>query len=240
MLALTSPVHARDVQSWNMLLLAGPVKGRMVTWTEAQPRLLLDDRARLGQFLVRQAVGIRLHDNVDLMLGLHWQQNTVRPDDTLRETRLYQHISGHLLNTRRGLDLQAQTRLEQRRFAGLPDTIWRTRTQFRLHIPLHGPGSIGPVVASETMFNLNSGNGRTRPGFEQQRTSVGLYAPLGNGFSVEATYLHQRLARIGPDRVVHVASLKLAYKLGKAGQSSHDLPDPADLHLPDPATEPAL
>lgn len=239
MLALAAPVHARDAQSWNMLLITGPVKGRMVTWTEVQPRLLLDENARVGQFLVRQAVGIRLHDNIDVMLGLHWQQNTTSPDDTIRETRTYQHIAGHIFTTRKGLDLQGQTRLEQRMFAGLPDTIWRTRTQLRLHMPLHGPGTIGPVIASETMFNLNGGNGRSRAGFEQQRTSVGLYAPLGKGLSLEATYLNQRLARIGPDRVVHVASLKLAYKLGKASHGDHhELPDPADLQRPDPVASP--
>jgi hypothetical protein len=236
-LSLATAASAAEVQAWNMFLLSGPVKDRLVTWTEVQPRLLLDDNGRLGQFLVRQAVGIRLHDNVDLMLGVHWQRNTTAPDTTIRETRIYQHVAGHLLTTRKGLDLQGQFRLEQRMFLGEPDTIWRTRLQLHLYVPLRGPGTIGPVIASETMYNLNGGNGRSRSGFEQQRTSVGLYAPLGKGFSLEATYLNQRLARIGPDRTIHVANLKLSYKLGKAGHGhghGHDLPDPADLHLPEP------
>jgi hypothetical protein len=232
-LACALPARASDVQAWNMFLLSGPVKGNIITWTEVQPRLLMDDRGRIGQFLLRQAQGVRIKDNIDVMLGFHWQENTSSPDNTIRENRIFQHVAGHLLTTRSGLDLQGQMRLEQRMFAGEPDTIWRTRVQFRLHMPLKGPGTVGPVIASETMFNLNSGNNRTRSGFEQQRSSIGLYMPLGKGFSMEASYLNQRLARIGPDRVIHVANIKIAYKLGKHGHG-HDapLPDPLALAIP--------
>lgn len=209
-----------------MLLLQGPVKGNVITWTEVQPRFLLDD-GRLGQFLLRQGVGVRLKNDIELILGYHWQVNQRDPDNIVRENRFWQQFAAHIYTAPNGVDLAAQVRLEQRKFSSEPDTIWRTRAQFRLYLPLNGPGTIGPVIGSETMFNLNSGNNRSRRGFEQQRTSVGLYVPLGNGFAMQGDYINQRIVRIGPDRIVHVASLKLAYKLGYKGKKNQPakLPD---------------
>jgi len=231
---LVAPARADDIQSWNMFLISGPVKDRLITWTEVQPRFLVDDGGRVGQFLLRQAVGIRLKNEIDVMLGYHWQVNTSSPDNTIRENRIYTHFAAPLYTTSNGSKLSGQVRIERRSFVDEPDKIWRTRAQLHLHIPLNGPGTFGPVFASETMFNLNGGNNRSRAGFEQQRTSAGIYAPLGNGFSLEATYLHQRLGRPGPDPVIHVASLKLTYKLGGKNKKGGPVPAMADLPMPPP------
>lgn len=226
-LGLLAPAHAQDVQSWNMFLVSGPVKGNIVTWTEVQPRLLVDDGGRIGQFLLRQAVGVRTKNGTDLMLGYHYQVNTTSPDNIIRENRIYAHVALPVYHSESGIELSSQIRAERRMFVGEPEPIHRIRGQLHLHLPLHGPGTIGPVFTSETMFNLNGGNNRSRSGFEQQRTSAGVYVPFGKGYSLEATYLNQRIGRLGPDTVVHVASLKLAYKLGYKSKSkpSADMPE---------------
>lgn len=217
----SSGLRAGDIEAWNMYLVSGPVYNNIITWTEFQPRYVADEKFRVGQILLRQAFGVHLNNGTELLVGYHWQVNTQSRLITRREHRVFQQIGQHLLSTPEGIDLKGQFRLEQRMFIGEPTTIHRARAQLRLYIPTNGPGSFGPVIASETMYNLNSGNDRTRAGFEQQRSSVGLYIPLGGNLSVEATYLHQRIARVGTDRTIHVANIKIAYKLGSRKRRRH-------------------
>jgi hypothetical protein len=222
-LAHVSPVCADEVQNWTMLLMHGPVKDNIITWTEVQPRFRIDEGPRMSQMLLRQGFGLRLKDGTEVILGYHWQENRSNPARIRQEHRIWQHVSVPFNLNDKGLRLTTQFRLEQRMFVNEPDTIWRARGQARLDIPLNGPGTFGPMIASETMFNLNGGNTSTRGGFEQQRTSVGLSAPFGKAYVFDMFYMNQRLSRIGPDQVIHVIGIKLGYKLGKKGKAATSL-----------------
>jgi hypothetical protein len=207
------PAAAADLQSWNMFLLQGPVKGDVIIWTEVQPRFV-DNVGRFGQILFRQGVGVRLNNDVELTLGYHWQKNRSSPDRTLRENRIWQQVAMPVFNADNGTAITSQFRLEQRMIRDADNTVWRVRGQVRMHLPLHGKGTVGPVLWSETFFNFNSADWGARPGFEQQRTFAGVYVPLAKGAGMEFGYMNQRVARVGPDVVNHVVGLKLYRKFG--------------------------
>ena len=46
-LLVAAPAAAQDVQSWNTLLVQGPVDGKLLLWAEGQPRFTRD-AGRLG------------------------------------------------------------------------------------------------------------------------------------------------------------------------------------------------
>jgi len=227
-LAPMTHVRADEVQNWTMLLMHGPVKDNIVTWTEVQPRFRLDQGPSMSQFLLRQGFGIRLKNDAEIILGYHWQENRSNPANVRQENRIWQHVSVPLKLNDKGLQLTSQFRLEQRMFSNAPDTIWRSRAQFRLDVPIKVLGGVGPMIASETMFNLNSGNGNTRAGLEQQRTSIGISVPFGKAYVFDMSYINQRLSRPGPNPVIHVFGIKLGYKIGKKSKS------PTTLGLGDP------
>ena len=240
LLCLAPPTAARgdEVQNWTMLLMHGPVKDNIVTWTEVQPRFRIDQGPSMSQFLLRQGFGIRLKNDAEIILGYHWQENRSNPARIRQENRIWQHVSVPLHLNDKGLQLTTQVRLEQRMFSDAPDTIWRSRAQFRLDVPIKVLGGVGPMIASETMFNLNGGNGTTRSGLEQQRTSIGISVPFGKAYVFDMSYMNQRLSRVGPDPVIHVFGIKLGYKLGKKSKGPTTLGDAGPMGGPAVAMAP--
>lgn len=207
------PAAAQDVQSWNTLVVQGPVDGKLLLWGELQPRFT-SDVGRFGQFIARGAIGVRTKNDIDFHAGYHFQHNNPRPGVTSDEHRFWQQVSGPLLRRENGFALITRWRLEQRTFEGADDLGWRLRIQFRVQQPLHGKGSAGPLAWSETFVAMNSTDWGARGGFDQQRSFVGWLQPLGKRLNLEAGYMHQYIRRPGNDAGNHVLNLTLNRRLG--------------------------
>jgi hypothetical protein len=212
-LTLAAPAAAQDVQSWNTLLLQGPVDGKLLLWAEVQPRFT-NDLGRLGQFVARGAAGVRLQNDIDLVAGYHYQHNNPAPGVTSDEHRLWQQLMAPVIRRQNGSALITRWRLEQRMFEGADDLGWRLRMLWRVQLPLHGRGTAGPLLWSETFVAFNSTDWGARAGFDQQRSFAGWLQPLSPRLNLEAGYMHQYLNRPGRDPGNHIISLTLNRRLG--------------------------
>lgn len=212
-LLLAAPATAQDVQSWNTLLAQGPVDGKLLLWAELQPRFT-SDVGRLGQFIARGAVGVRLKHDIDLHAGYHYQHNNPAPGVTSDEHRFWQQVMAPVLRRENGFALITRWRLEQRMFEGAQDTGWRLRMLWRVQQPLNGKGTAGPLLWSETFVAFNSTDWGARSGFDQQRAFVGWLQPLGKRLNFEAGYMYQHVNRPGPNAGNHVLNLTLNRRLG--------------------------
>jgi hypothetical protein len=210
---LAMPAAAQDVQSWNTLLLQGPVDGKLLLWAELQPRLT-SDASRLGQFVARGAVGVRLKHDIDLHAGYHFQHNNPALGITSDEHRLWQQIVAPVVRHDNGHALITRWRLEERMVENARDLGWRLRMMWRLQLPLHGKGTAGPLLISETFVAMNSTDWGARAGFDQQRSFAGWLQPLSPRLNLEAGYMHQYIRRPSTDAGNHVISLTLNRRLG--------------------------
>lgn len=212
-LVMATAAAAQDVQSWNLLLAQGPVHGRMLLWAEVQPRFT-SDAGRLGQFIARTGIGVRLNNDIDLHVGYHFQRNTPAPGIRTDEHRGWQQLQAPIWRGSNGVAVITRWRLEERTFVGADDLGWRLRGFLRLNLPLHGRGSAGPALWSETFVALNSTDWGARAGIDQQRSFIGWMQPLSPHLMLEAGYMHQLLNRPGPNPGNHVISLTLNRRLG--------------------------
>ena len=210
---LAGPAAAQDVQSWNTLLVQGPVDGKLLLWAELQPRFT-NDADRLGQFVARGALGVRLKNDVDLHTGYHFQRNTPATGRSTNEHRAWQQIMAPVIRRDNGFALITRWRLEERTFEGASDTGLRLRMMWRVQQPLHGKGSAGPLLMSETFVALNSTDWGARSGFDQQRSFVGWLQPLGKRLNLEAGYMHQYVNRPGRNPGNHILNITLNRRLG--------------------------
>jgi hypothetical protein len=210
---LAAPVAAQDVQSWNTLVAQGPVDGRLLGWAEVQARLA-QDASRLNVGIVRLGVGVRLKHDIDLMAGYHYQHNDLGRDRSSDEHRAWQQVQAPLIRRADGFALITRWRLEQRSIVGADDLGWRLRMQLRIQQPLHGRGTAGPLLQSETFVALNSTDWGARGGFDQQRSFIGWLQPLGKRLNLEAGYMHVHLNRPGRNPGNHVLNVTLNRRLG--------------------------
>lgn len=210
---LAGPAAAQDVQSWNTVLAQGPVDGKLLLWAELQPRFT-NDASRLGQFIARTAIGVRLENDIDVHAGYHYQRNDPSPGVSSDEHRFWQQVMGPVLRRENGFALITRWRLEQRTFEGAEDLGLRLRIQWRVQQPLHGKGTAGPLLWSETFLALNNTDWGARSGLDQQRSFVGWLQPLSKRLNLEAGYMHQYLNRPGRNPGNHVVNITLNRRLG--------------------------
>jgi hypothetical protein len=210
---LAAPAAAQDVQSWNTLLLQGPVDGKLLLWAEAQTRLS-NDLDRVGTVIGRVGLGVRTKNDIDFHAGYQYQHNNPAPGISSDEHRFWQQVMGPVLRRQNGFALITRWRLEERTFEGAQDTGLRLRVFWRVQMPLHGRGTAGPLLISETFVALNSTDWGARGGFDQQRTFVGWLQPLSKRLNLEAGYMLQHLNRPGNNPDNHVINLTLNRRLG--------------------------
>lgn len=180
--------------------------GKTVIWLEAQQRFT-QDASRLGQVLLRPAIGYKLDDTTTAYIGYaHVFTNPEGPAETT-EHRLFQQVSFRLAGDGKGLTLTGRTRLEQRWLEERPGTGWRLRQQLRLTAPL--AGKVRAVAWTEPFIGLNQ-TAFQREGIGLWRNFAGLSVPLGKGLVLEPGYLNQHVERTGADRVDHVGNLTLS------------------------------
>jgi hypothetical protein len=206
--------RAQDVQSWNAVLVQGPVDGKLLIWAELQPRFTADV-SRLGQLIVRTGLGVRLKGDIDLHAGYHFQHNNPAPGVTSDEHRFWQQVTVPVIRRRNGVVLVSRWRLEQRTFEGAKDMGWRGRMFWRLQAPLKGRGTAGPLVWSETFVAFDSTDWGARAGFDQQRSFIGWLQPLSPRLNLEAGYLNQQVNRPGRDANNHVLNVTFNYRVGR-------------------------
>lgn len=177
-----------------------------VLWLEAQERFT-NDASRLGQFLVRPAIGYKLDKTTTVFLGYAYvMTDPVGPVRT-NEHRMFQQLSFRVAGDGKGLTVTGRTRLEQRWLEEQTGTAWRLRQQLRATAPLSG--KVRAVVWTEPFIGLNQ-TGFQRSGLGLWRNFAGVAVPLGQRFTLEPGYLNQYVVRGGPDRIDHTASLTIA------------------------------
>lgn len=177
-----------------------------VLWLEAQERFT-NDVSRLGQFLVRPAIGYKLDKTTTVYLGYAYVMTDPIGPAKSHEHRIFQQLSFRLLGEGKGLTLTGRTRLEQRMVENQAGTGWRLRQQLRLTAPLSG--KVRAVAWTEPFIGLNETTFQ-RGGLGLWRNFAGVAIPVGKQFTLEPGYLNQYVTRTGRDRIDHTVNLTLS------------------------------
>jgi hypothetical protein len=210
---LGAPAYAQqhDFQQWTQLTAFGPIKDNLLLYVEIQPRLW-DNASRLGQLLVRPAVGYRINADTNVLFGYAYIRTDPLGGIATDENRLWQQMIYSIFKTG-GLSLIGRSRLEQRTVVNANDVGWRFRQQLRAQGPLVSGGKILGVAWNETFYNFNTTDWAAREGFDQIRTFVGVQFPLTESFNIEPGYVNQLIFRPGEDRMNHILGIYLNYRL---------------------------
>lgn len=207
-LAFASPTVAaeEDLNAWGAATASIKASDDLVIWLEGQTRFTRDV-SRLGQLLLRPAVGYRLNDTTTVFAGYAYvMTNPVGPAKS-HEHRAFQQVSFRLLGDGKGVTLSGRTRLEQRFVRGADDMGWRVRQQLRLTAPLNA--KLQAVGWTEPFLGLDKTSWGQRKGINVWRNFVGISVPLSASVAIEPGYLNQYVVRNGEDRMDHVASFTL-------------------------------
>jgi hypothetical protein len=205
--AVARPAAAEDAL-WLAGIAQGPVKGKLVTWLEVQPRFA----GTTDSYILRPALGVQLDPRVQLLAGYHYQLNdpVIGPD--IEEHRLWQQALVRLAGRPGKAVLLSRTRLEQRFVVGEADDAMRLRQFLRGQVWLDEGWSV--ILVGEAFVGLESTDWGQRRGLEQFRSFVALGRQLSPRLTLEAGYLNQRIVRPGRDRANDVLNLTLFYRLG--------------------------
>lgn len=203
----------QDLQQWTLLAAQGEVADRVVVYAEVQPRFT-NEVSRLGQLLIRPAIGYRINDDFTALVGYAYVRTDPLGGRATDEHRFFQQLNSTLYRGGGGLTITGRTRLEQRTVVGAEETGWRFRQVIRAQAPVKDVrgGKLQAIAWTEPFYNLDSTDWGQRQGFDQVRTFIGLGVPITEGLTAEPGYLNQTVFRRGEDRVNHVASLTLFYR----------------------------
>ncbi len=208
-LLLAAPAQA-DEQVWLAGIVQGPVKGKLITWIEVQPRFT-DGGGRLGQTILRPALGVQLSPAATLLFGYAFIENNPEGQPARREHRTWQQAQVRLAGTPGKAMLVSRSRLEQRFLEGADEDGWRLRQFLRGQYWLADNWSL--IGVSEAFVGLNATPWGQRAGLEQMRNFGGIGHAISPRITLEAGYLNQRLVRPGPDATNHVLNINLFYRL---------------------------
>ena len=203
--------HDHDFQYWTQMTVQGPVKGNFLGYLELQPRLW-DNAGRLGQMLVRPAVGYRITPDTNVLLGYVYVHTDPLGGVATDENRLWQQLIYPLIKTD-GLTVVGRSRLEQRTVVNANDLGWRVRQQVRAQVPFSSGSRVLGVAWTEVFFNFNTTDWGARQGFDQVRSFVGVQFPITDNFTFEPGYVNQTIFRRGEDRMNHILGVYLNYRL---------------------------
>ena len=206
------PLHAEtitDAHVWVNLTAMGSLKGKLIYFAEVQPRFY-GNAERLGQLLIRPAIGWQVSPTLALYQGYAHVAQPVQGGRDVNEERSFQQATWTIGKVGRGT-LSSRTRFEQRWRSDGDDVGFRVREMIRYAHPLRADAK-GPkaLVYAEGFAALNDTDWGARKGFDQLRSFAGLEIPVKGRTTVEAGYLNQHVnmtrGRIGNN---HVASLSL-------------------------------
>jgi hypothetical protein len=211
--ALTAAAPARaetvsDMRIWLNGTVMGPISGRVIYFAEVQPRFY-EGSSRLGQLILRGAVGWEFSKRLSVYQGYARVIDPVLGGRDLQEDRVFQQVSWTIGKIGRGT-LSSRTRLEERWRSDGEAMGIRLRDMIRYVHPLrHDGGGPKALVYAEPFVNLKGSDWGMRRGHDQLRSFIGLEVPVGTGKStIEAGYLNQRVnmtgGRIGDNHTLSV------------------------------------
>lgn len=213
-LAIAAPAahaHDHDFQQWTQMTAFGPVKDNFLGYLELQPRLW-DNAGRLGQMLVRPAIGYRFTPDTNVLIGYAYVHTDPLVGITTDEHRAWQQLIYPLIKTD-GLTVNGRTRFEQRTVENANDLGFRLRHQMRAQVPVSSGSRVLGVAWTEVFFNFNTTDWGAREGFDQVRSFVGVQFPITDNFTFEPGYVNQTIFRRGEDRMNHILGIYLNYRL---------------------------
>ena len=207
------PAHAEeDAQVWLAAVVQGRVKQEVIFHLEAQPRIT-DDAQRLGQLLLRGAIGVQIGKRSSILSGYSFIRTDPIDRPLTSEHRLWQQLMVPLTPPGSRLTITSRTRLEERFVEGFGGVGWRLRQQIRLQHRLGNKSQVSAVLWSEPFYSLNTADWGQRAGWDQVRTFAGVAIPVSKHITLEPGYLNQTVFRTNSTRYNHIANLWLFVRL---------------------------
>lgn len=201
-----------DEQIWVNLTAMGSLKGDLLYFAEVQPRFT-DGAGRLGQLLVRPALGVRLSDRLSLYQGYAYVPTPRQGERDLREHRSFQQLSWMIAKPMGG-ELSSRSRFEQRWRRDGGDTGFRLREMLRFEWPVAGNG-LAALGYAEGFIALNDTDWGARSGFDQLRSFAGMEIAVAGRSTIELGYLNQYVREpAGRRRMNHILSFSLFLRPG--------------------------
>lgn len=200
-----------DLQQWTLLSAQGSISDRIVLYAEVQPRFT-DDVSRLGQLLIRPAIGYQIDKDVTAFLGYAYVRTELLGQRPTDEHRIFQQLNFPIYRGAGDFTVTARTRLEQRTVVNADGLGWRLRQQVRAEAPVRAGGTLRAIAWTEPFYNFNTTDWGQRRGFDQWRTFIGLGIPVFKGLVAEPGYMNQTVFLRGEDRVNHIMSLTMTYR----------------------------
>lgn len=197
-----------DTQGWASANATIDLDSNNFIWLEGQARLT-DDAGRLGQILLRPAIGHRFDASASAMIGYVYFENRPLGRTSRYEHRLFEQFSARLVGGPGRLTVISRTRLEQRFVTGFDDIGLRLRQQVRAQVPVSR--QVSAVVWTEPFISFNRTDWGQRPSVDQWRNFVGVAVPLNGQIVLEPGVMHHYINPTGaPKRYVVVGSLTLS------------------------------
>lgn len=178
---------------------------KMFVRLEAQERFT-NDADRLGQLLLRPAIGYRLSDRVSLVGGYAYVLTNPPGPSEVNEHRFFQELNVRLVSTPGGTTLDSRTRFEQRLFEEDSQTALRLRQFVQLRTPISTKNKA--VLYTEPFVALNQ-TPLQRSGMALWRNFAGISIPLDDSIEMVPGYLNQYVFRSGDNRIDHTANINV-------------------------------
>jgi hypothetical protein len=212
--SLSFPVTAmaahEDEQVWLAQFSTIEVGQKVLLFTDVQLRFT-DGADRLGQVLLRPAVGYRITPSDTLFLGYAHVRTEPLNGTPTDEHRMFQQALVRVAGGPGKTTVTSRTRLEQRWLEGRSGMGWRLRQQLRLDTPV--AKGLNAIVWAEPFVNFDTTSWGQRAGFDQLRGFAGVGVPIARGIAIEAGYSGQYVNRFNaPDRMNHIGSLSLTIR----------------------------
>lgn len=206
----TAMAAQEDEQVWLAQFSTIEVGQKVLLFTDVQLRYT-DGAERLGQVLLRPAVGYRITPSDTLFLGYAYVRTEPLNGTPTDEHRMFQQALVRVVGGPGKTTVTSRTRLEQRWLEGRSGMGWRLRQQVRVEAPV--TKGLNAIVWAEPFVNFNTTSWGQRAGFDQLRGFAGVGVPIAKGIAIEAGYSGQYVNRFNvPDRMNHIGSLSLTIR----------------------------
>ena len=206
--SMPAKAQEEDFNIWGVATSSIDTSDKTFIWLEAQPRFT-NDADRLGQLLLRTAIGYKLTDTTSALAGYAYIFTDPEGPTSSNEHRIWQQLSFRVLGNGKNVTLSGRTRLEERFFEGEGDVAIRFRQQLKLTAPLGD--KFKAVLYTEPFIGFTD-NDVQADGINVWRNFVGINIPIGKGFAIEPGYMNQYVVRDGADRIDHVAVIGISSK----------------------------
>ncbi len=173
--------NSSGFQSWDAIILEGPIKEKGRGYLFIQPRI-----GTTSDFIVvRPAYGHVLNKEFSLWQGVSWQP-LVSPQ-FIDEVRLYQDLL--CKKEFKKFKLTLRNRTEERFIQGVGGASIRQRERLNFYIPFGESGKWGFIASQEILINYDSRQNGPRGGFGQARLYYGLTRKINDRLKINFGYM---------------------------------------------------